>query len=126
MPSAAGPRAVHRVPGQARHPGGGVVLRPVHGHHAVRVAHPDRSGHRQVPEEQYGTGPERHIQEGVQLVLHRHIHLCAAAGAGRAQLVPDQRRQPEPPEPDAAHVPGTYRFPRAPGQHLTTCRPQPR
>jgi len=29
-----------------------------------------------------------------------------AAGAGRAQLVLDQCGQPEPPEPDAAHVPG--------------------
>lgn len=106
MPSSARPRAVHRVPGQASHPDGGAVLHRVHGHHAARVAHSHQRGHRQVPEEQHGTGPERHLQEGVQLVLHRHVHMRAAAGAGRAQLVPDQRGQPEPPEPDAAHVPG--------------------
>jgi len=97
---------VHRVPGQARHPDGGAVLHRVHGHHAARVAHSHQPGHRQVPEEQHGTGPERHLQEGVQLVLHRHVHMRTAAGAGRAQLVPDQRGQPEPPEQDATHVPG--------------------
>lgn len=106
MPSSARPRAVHRVPGQARHPDGGAILHPVHGHHAARVAHSHQRGHRQVPEEQHGTGPERHLQEGVQLVLHRNVHMRTAACAGRAQLVPDQRGQPEPPEPDSAHVPG--------------------
>jgi len=106
VPSSARPHAVHRVPGQARHPDRGPVLHRVHGHHAVRVAHSHQRGHRKVPEEQHGTGPERHLQEGVQLVLHRHFHLCAAAGARRAQLVPDQRGQSEPPEPDAAHLPG--------------------
>jgi len=30
----------------------------------------------------------------------------AAVGAGRAQLVPDQRGQPEPQKPDAAHLSG--------------------
>lgn len=38
--------------------------------------------------------------------MHRHVHMRTAAGAGRAQLVPDQRGQSESPEPDAAHVPG--------------------
>lgn len=97
---------MHRVPGQARYPDGGAILHRVHGHHTTRVAHSHQRGHRQVPEEQHGTGPERHLQESVQLVLHRHVHMRTAAGAGRAQLVPDQRGQPEPPEPDATHVSG--------------------
>lgn len=96
MPSAARSRAVHRVPGQARHHVRGVILHRVHGHHAARVAHSRQPGHGQVPEEQHRVRPQRHLQEGVQLVLHRHVHMHAAVGSGRAQLVPDQRGQPEP------------------------------
>jgi len=70
------------------------------------MAHSRQPGDGQVPEEQHRTGQERHLQEGVQLVLHCHVHMRAAVGAGRAQLVLDQRGQPEPQKPDAAHLSG--------------------
>lgn len=134
MPSAPGPRPVHRVPGQARHHFRGAVLYRVHGDHAARVAHSHQPGHRQIQEEQHGLGQERHLQKGVQLVLHSDVHMRAAPGAGRAQLVPDQRGQPEPQEPDAAHLPGKnptflFRFgssiDRDPCAVFSTTRTQP-
>lgn len=106
MPSAARPSAVHRVPGQTRHTDRRAILHCVHRHHAARVAHRHQPEDGQVPEEQYRAGQKRHLQEGVQLVLHSHVHLRAAVGAGRAQLVPDQRGQPESQEPHSTHLPG--------------------
>jgi len=70
------------------------------------MAHSRQPGDGEVPEEQHRTGQKRHIQEGVQLVLHSHVHMRAAAGTGRAQLVPDKRGQPESQEPDPAHLSG--------------------
>lgn len=106
MPSATWPRAVHRVPGQARYLVCRSVLHRVHGQHAVRVANNHRPVDGKVPEDQHRTGQERHLQEGVQLVLHNHVHMRTTVGVSRAQLVPDQRGQPEPQEPDTTHMSG--------------------
>lgn len=97
---------MHRVSGQTRHPHGDVVLHLVHGQHAARVAHRHRPEDGQVPAVQHRAGPERHLQEGVQLVLHSDVHMRAATGVGRTQLVSDQRGQPEPQEQDQTHLPG--------------------